>query len=254
MEKIVSLFENEAQKVKPSCSHTESLSVLKKSTIIRLVDEVNAQYGTHADGNKIAKMAVCFTLHEVADVIVEFPHMHKRQVIRLFERLGLVNKTAKMDSSAITRPLLIDLVEMLEEYTGMKITDDSDAPLAYLDQKCDTLDIEDIGDFFSGRKNSRIKSIIDNVQNVKPLLDNKTVKKSFNSRKKVKEFIAGCCGIKPDELDENAPISSLKPDVECGGRPHYLVVYWAEGRFNKLIPNEFVEEKSIGELISAFAG
>ena len=252
MEKIVSLFESEAQKLNPSC--TESLSVLKRSTIIRMVNEVNAHYGTHADGNKIAQMAVCFDLYEIANVIFEFPRMHKRQVIRLFERQGLVNKTAKMDSSAITRPLLIDLVEMLEEYTGMKITDDSDAPLAYLDQKCNTLDIEDIGDFFSGRENSRIKSIIDSVKDVKPIFENKTAKKSFNSRKKVKEFIAACCGIKPDELDEDAPISSLRPDVECGDRPHYLVVYWAEGRFNKLIPNEFVEEKSIGELISAFAG
>lgn len=245
MEEIKKLFVEASGK-----NPQDSLAKVKKSTIQSIVDRVNKQYGTNADGKKIAKLSSCFLIEEMPEVIKEYPHLHKRQVIRLFEQQCLTKKVARLDSSAITRPYLIDLVESLEDYTGMKMTDDSDAPLAYLDQKCGTLDIEDIGDFFSGREDARIRQIIKAMKCIKTLETDKYQEGA--SRETVKNFLDICCGMK---LDEKAPISSMKPEsLPDGDRPHYMVVYWAECKFDKVVPNDFVESKTIGELIDILAG
>jgi len=252
---VIELFVNAAKQRGVKDCEQAYLSVLPKSVIKKLVDEANKELGTYADGKKIAKLANCFLIGEMNDVVEEFPHMHKRQVIRLFEQQALSKKSARLSSSAISRPYLIDLVEMLEDYTGLKITDDSDAPLEYLDQKCGSLDVEDIGDFFSGREDARIKNIIDVMSGIKavgPSANNKY--QEGESRQTVKAFIASCCGVDESDLNEKAPIKTLKADVDCGARPHYMVVFWAEGRFNKMIPNEFIESKTVGDLIDALAG
>lgn len=227
----------------------DSLAKVKKSTIKSIVDEVNKKYGTNANGKKIAKLAPCFLIEEMAEVINEYPHLHKRQVIRFFEQQCLTTKVARIASTAITRPYLIDLVELLEDYTGYKMTDDSDAPLLYLDQKCGTLDVEDIGDFFSGREGARIRQIIKAMGKVKPI-ESETEDNAH--RDDVKAYLELCCGKK---LDEKALIRSMKPyNLSVGDGSYYVVVLWAEGKFNKIVPNEFVETKTISELIDILAG
>ena len=244
MEEIKKLFVEASGK-----NPHDSLAKVKKSTIKSIVDRVNKQYGTNADGKKIAKLASCFLIEEMPEVIKEYPHLHKRQVIRLFEQQCLTKKVARIASTAITRPYLIDLVELLEDYTGYKMTDDSDAPLAYLDQKCGTLDIEDIGDFFSGRENARIRQIIKTMELVKPI-EPKAEGNAY--RNDVKAYLEACCGTK---IDEKAPIRSMKPcNLSVGDGSYYVVVLWAEGKFNKVVPNDFVESKTIGELIDILAG
>lgn len=69
------------------------------------------------------------------------------------------------------------------------------------------------------------------------------------TRARVKKFLMSSCGVKV--LDESLPIITLKPDVPSGEKPYFTVVAWAENKFNKSIPNDFVETKTIGELITA---
>ena len=68
----------------------------------------------------------------------------------------------------------------------------------------------------------------------------------------VKAYLELCCGKK---LDEKALIRSMKPyNLSVGDGSYYVVVLWAEGKFNKIVPNEFVETKTISELIDILAG
>ncbi len=73
------------------------------------------------------------------------------------------------------------------------------------------------------------------------------LKKKKATRAAVKKFLTRSCGVA--SLDEKLPITSLVPDISGGNKPYYTVVAWAENRFNKRIDNQFVENRTIGELI-----
>ena len=73
------------------------------------------------------------------------------------------------------------------------------------------------------------------------------LRKKKTSRATVKKFLTRSCGVA--SLDEKLPITSLVPDISGGNKPYYTVVAWAENRFNKRIDNQFVENRTIGELI-----
>lgn len=73
------------------------------------------------------------------------------------------------------------------------------------------------------------------------------LKKKKASRTMVKRFLTRSCGV--SSLNEKLPITSLVPDISGGNKPYYTVVAWAENRFRKRIDNQFVENKTIGELI-----
>ena len=75
------------------------------------------------------------------------------------------------------------------------------------------------------------------------------VKQRKVTRARVKKFLMSSCGVKV--LDESQLITTLKPDVPGGDKPYYTVVAWAENKFHKRIDNEFVETKTIRELINA---
>ena len=77
------------------------------------------------------------------------------------------------------------------------------------------------------------------------------VRKRKATRARVKKFIMGSCGVKT--LDESLPITTLRPDVIGGEKPYYTVVSWVESKFGKRLDNEFVESKTIGELINAMS-
>lgn len=226
-----------------------ALSVLTKTTIKKLIGEINVSDGLKVDAKRFVKAADIITFGEVERAINEFPHLHKNQVLRLFDH-NMVRKNVKLDSTGITRPQLIDLVELLEEYTGLRLTDDSDAPLAYLDRRCNTLTIEDIGDFFSGRdaKISQILKLMNEAQAAMPALPPEA---TAAMRQAVKKYLATCCHVEENELIETQPITTLSSEFD--EQDYYVVVFWAESQFNKAVPNEFVETKTIGDLIDFLA-
>ena len=90
---------------------------------------------------------------ELEQTVKNCPHLTKEQVLRLFDNVAHVNPQDNIHGGRILRGLLIDLVASLEAYTGKKISQDADAPLAYLEDALDSQDdritIEDFAEFFS---------------------------------------------------------------------------------------------------------
>lgn len=195
-----------------------------------------------SESEKVAGMALAITLGELDKTIETFPSLTKEQVLRFFQKEAMANEKVRIDSAFITRPALITLVERLEDYTGLRMTDDTDAPLAYLDRRDPTLTIGDVADYFSEQQTSKIRQIIVD----KSVCPQDSPKMRTLYRNAVKQFISECI---KDNLDESAMIKTLKPDYSCGDKDYYVVVHWAEGRFHKAVPNEFVETKTVGELI-----
>ena len=198
-----------------------------------------------SESEKIAGMALAITLGELEETVKNYPSLTKVQILRFFRKEAMADENVRMDSSYITRPALITFVERLEDYTGLRMTDDTDAPLAYLDRQDPTLTIGDIADFFSEAPSSKIKRMV--LDRECPQ-DSPKMKALF--RDTVKQFISECV---KGEIDETAPITTLRPDFRCGDKDYYVVVHWVEGRFHKAVSNKFVESKTIGDLIDYFA-
>ena len=100
---------------------------------------------------------------ELEQTIQNCPRLTKDQVLRLFAQEAHVTPQDTTYGGRILRGLLIDLVAALEAYTGKKISQDADAPLAYLEDALDSQDdritIEDFADFFSDSGN-KLKELI----------------------------------------------------------------------------------------------
>ncbi len=94
---------------------------------------------------------------ELEQIIQDCPRLTKDQVLRLFAQEAHVTPQDTTYGGRILRGLLIDIVATLEAYTGKKISQDADAPLAYLEDALDSQDdritIEDFADFFSDSGN-----------------------------------------------------------------------------------------------------
>ena len=224
---------------------TVLLRVLAKKDIEQLLEtEVDTE-----KAEKITSLAGGITISELEETIESFPLLRKEQILRFFKTETLASPKALLDSAAITRPQLITLVETLEDYTGLKVTDESQAPLRYLDEKSSTLTIEDVAEFFSHCP-SRIITIQAAREHSAPAMSAKT--KSYK-RHLVKSYLSDCCAMKDEEIDEKQPITSLVPDVEAGKDSYLVVVWWMESRFNKCVNNAFIEQKTIGDLIDFFA-
>ena len=89
---------------------------------------------------------------ELEQTVKNCPHLTKEQVLRLFDKVAHVNPQDNIHGGRILRGLLIDLVASLEAYTGKKISQDTDAPLVYLEDARDTgevITVEDFAEFFS---------------------------------------------------------------------------------------------------------
>ena len=152
------LSELVAQYQKANEGKEASIAVIKKK---ELLDTLSPMVGKE-NARKIYDLRRAILLSELEDTVKEFPILHKKQVIRLFEKCACVRKEDSIDGGRMMRPTLISLVEKLEAYTGRKITQDNDAPLRYLEDACDpdeTITIEDIADYFSERKERKISKI-----------------------------------------------------------------------------------------------
>ena len=139
---------------------------------------------------KIANLSGGITLSELEGTIANFPQLTKEQVLRFFDTEAMASGNVLIDSGAITRPHLITLVEILEDYTGLKICDDSDAPLRYIDEKCNTIKIKDVAEFFANMP-SRIAAI-QAARGEHPSESERTF--DFH-RTWIKSYLADCCGV-----------------------------------------------------------
>lgn len=194
---------------------------------------------------KITKLANAITIGELEETVERFPLLHKNQILRFFKNEAMAAPQTLIDSTAITRPQLISLVESLEEYTGLKVTDDSQAPLRYLDERSHTLTVEDLAEFFAHCP-SRIITIQSSREKLPPM----SSRTQSYSRSLVKSYLADCC---KDDIDESMPVTSLRPDVDGGDKPYLTVVFWLECRFKKRLSNAFLEKATVKELIEAIA-
>ncbi len=209
------------------------------------VEKVNAKYNTSVDAKKLYKLGRAVLICELGNIFAEYPRLHRKQVIRLFETQAHAGKDADISGTAITRPHLIDLVDLLETYTGRKLSDNSSTPLAYLERACEkgeVITIMDIADFICAKEGRKIGKILSRI--ARPRI----------SRETVKSYIADCCEINVEDVNEEALITTLSPAIgNCGKNDYYVVIMWCESEFNKTVANPFVESRTIGELIDFLA-
>lgn len=251
--KLIPLYFGLKAKYSSKAFENASREVILKSPIIKMpkkefflaVQRVNDKYKTNVDAKNLYKLGRAILFCELGKIFAEYPCLHRKQVIRLFETHACIKKNADISGAAITRPHLIDLVDLLETYTGRRLSDNSSTPLAYLERACEkgeVITIMDIADFICAKEGCKIGKILSRI--ARPRI----------SRETVKSYIADCCEINVEEVDEDAPITSLTPAIGGGGaRNYYQIVMWCESKFNKIVQNEFVETKTIGDLINFFA-
>lgn len=212
---------------------------LDKSEIVKvLTPELGKE-----NAQKLSKLGSAILVSELDETVEAFPRLSQKQVLRFFKAEALAYPKAKLDSTVITRPMLIELVEILEEYTGIQLTDDSDAPLRYLDNVSQTLTILDVAEYFSGSP-SRITCIRSRDRRSLPPMSKRT---QAYQRNVVKAYLADCCS---GRINEQTPIMDLRSDV---ANDPYVIIHWLEGRFGKIIDNELIRSKTVGDLLDAFA-
>ena len=194
---------------------------------------------------------------ELDKTIAEFPRLHKSQVIRLFENAANVKKSDSISGGRIFRPTLISLIESLEAYTGRKMLEDSLAPLRYLEEvneqnvskpfKVRDIKIEDIADFFSERINRRIERLI-----AKSNMPQSKEREIDRTPEGINIYLKGCC---KNTFDKETKICDLVPqDVPAGQESYYIVLFWMEQQYDKMLPKSFnFREKTVADLISFFA-
>ncbi len=220
----------------------ETLAVIPKKELLNLLK--NKYNCSNEISKKIFSVRKGILCSELENTIKAFPVLKKSQILRLFEKEAYVKKTDNISGGRILRETLLGIVFALENYTGKKISrEDSDAPLRYLEDACpdgEQITIEDFANFFTNRC-----SKLDNI-----LL---LVQKPAASRQTIKSYLADSCGIEPEDIDEKASIKTLTPSIEkCGEMSYYLVILWLEDTFKKTVNNNFIENKTIGDLIDFF--
>ena len=209
------------------------------------------------NAKKLLDIAPAILESELDETIAEFPRLHKKQVIRLFENAANVKKSDSISGGRIFRPTLISLIECLEAYTGRKMLEDSLAPLRYLEEvneqnvskpfKVRDIKIEDIADFFSERINRRIERLI-----AKSNMPQSKEREIDRTPEGINIYLKGCC---KNTFDKETKICDLVPqDVPAGQESYYIVLFWMEQQYDKMLPKSFnFREKTVADLISFFA-
>lgn len=220
-----------------------------------LKEKLTAALGAE-NAKKLLDIAPAILTTELDKTIAEFPRLHKSQVIRLFENVARIKKSDSISGGRIFRPTLISLIERLEAYTGRKmLKENSLAPLRYLEEaneqnvskpfKVRDIKIEDIADFFSERINRRIEHLI--AKSNMP-----QAKEKDRSADAIQLFLQGCC---KQKLKNDTKICDLVPqDVPAGQESYYIVLFWMEQQYDKMLPKSFnFREKTVADLIKFFA-
>lgn len=216
-----------------------SLDKLPKKALYQAVKAVNTRHGIIIDAKSLYNIRQSILISEIGTIFEEYPRLHKKQIIRIFENLASAKKGTSVSSAAIPAPLTVDIIDWLSDYTQRELK------YANIERAIDDgekITVEDIADFFSEREGRKIAEVLSRIS--RPCI----------SRETVKSFIADCCGKKAEEIKEDEPITTLSPSVgSCGNKDYYLVVFWTEGEFRKTVNNKFVESRTIGELITFLA-
>ena len=221
-----------------------------KEKLVKALGEENA--------TKFLGIAPAILESELDKTIAEFPRLHKSQVIRLFENVANVKKSDSISGGRIFRPTLISLIESLEAYTGRKMLEDSLAPLRYLEEanenrkkiikssKNKEITIEDIADFFSEREDRKIEHLI------ALSATQMAIKEKDHSANAVQQFLQGCC---KQQLQNDTKVCDLIPqDVPAGQDSYYIVLFWMEQQYDKMLPKSFdFQTKTVADLIKFFA-
>lgn len=217
----------------------QSLNALPQKAFSQAVKAVNAKHGININAKALYAIRNAILISEIGDIFNEYPRLHKKQVIRLFERMSSAKKESRISTTAIPATLTVDIIDWFSDYTQRELR------YASIERAIDDgeqITVNDLADFFSEREGRKIAEILSRIS--RPSI----------SRETIKSFIADSCGKKAEEINEELPITTLAPSIgSCGGKDYYLVVYWAEGEFNKTVKNSFVESKTIRELITLFA-
>lgn len=217
----------------------KSLDVLPQKAIFQAVEAINAKYGTKFNAKSLYNIRKGVLISEIGSIFEEYPRLHKRQIIRLFENMASAKKDTLVSSTAVPAPLTVDLIDWLSDYTHRELR------YASIERAIDdgeAITVNDLADFFSERKGRKIAEILARIS--RPGI----------SRETVKSFIADSCGKKAEDIDENELITTLAPSLgSCGKDDYYVVILWAEDEFNKTVSNHFAEHKTIGELITLLA-
>ena len=221
-----------------------------------LKEKLTAALGAE-NAKKLLDIAPAILTTELDETIAEFPRLHKKQVIRLFENAANVKKSDSISGGRIFRPTLISLIESLEAYTGRKMLEDSLAPLRYLEEvneqnvskpfKVRDIKIEDIADFFSERINRRIERLI-----AKSNMPQSKEREIDRTPEGINIYLKGCC---KNTFDKETKICDLVPqDVPAGQESYYIVLFWMEQQYDKMLPKSFdFQTKTVGDLIKFFA-
>ena len=266
------------------------ISVIRRGQIIAMLKDINVEKRAHklpeVKVEAFLKFAKYIPIREVAQTIGEYPLLTNEQVVRYFEFAAGVAPDALIAGTQITRPMLIDLVHELEDYTGFRLAADTDAPLSYLDaQSAETLTIQDICDFFTDKPDARILKELDGTDHdtpqqihfdiIKARLDwcedsnnfassplfpsvqicaeaqdehfKYNAKHAVLSIMAVKSYLAASCGIDSSELNEDIPIKWLW----VGKFDYNAIVSWVESLFGTKVTPTFLEQHRVGDLLSA---
>lgn len=235
----------------------KTISVIKKKEFVEAVEPLLGKENTQ----KLYALKRAILISELADTIKEFPRLHKKQTIRLFENVACVKKEDSISGGRIMRPTLITIVEYLEAYTGRKILKkNSKAPLRYLEElnknqkkmikgspcKNEEITIEDIADFFSERDGRKIERLI--AQSYIRETDSEDIDRTPEG---ILDYLQDCC---QNKFDKNTKVCELVPrafpsEIES----YYIVLYILETTYDRFLPNDFdCNQRTIGELIDFF--
>jgi hypothetical protein len=186
------------------------ISVLTPNYLKKVLNEYLSGEDKAVKIKNIINLGNGITIAEIEDAIESYPVLSKEQIMRYFKAKANAYEITKISGGYITRPYLIELVEVLEEYTGLRMLSKNPAPLAYLEQDGREVTIGDIAEFFSGNKKSEIWKFVEKTQRgLYPSQVNSENEQRLNIKKRLAIFY----GCSVDELDEQKTIKEYLDEI-----------------------------------------
>lgn len=141
---------------------SKPLSILPKTPLRKTLVSIKNKYGYVANLRVLDKIAPLVSIGDLSAVMNEPDPLTKEVVLNFFKRVSCCRAGSCISGQDITRPHLISLVEQLEHCTGLQLTDQSNAPLAYIENACESgeiITVADIAEFFT-QSDGKIREIL----------------------------------------------------------------------------------------------
>ncbi len=141
---------------------SQPLSILPQTQLRKTLLAIKHKYDYAANLRVLSKIASLVSIGNLSTVMREPNPLSKETVLRFFREKAACRANVCISGQDITRPHLISLVEQLEHCTGLQLTDQSDAPLAYIEDACEPdekITIADIAEFFT-QSDGKIRKIL----------------------------------------------------------------------------------------------